>query len=60
MSRPSLIKLLDQGKIGFRKVGKHRRVLFKDVADYQRRSMADRRTALDELTRQAQELEMGY
>lgn len=60
MSRPSLIKLLDQGEIGFRKVGKHRRIRFLDVAGYKERSMADRHAALDELAQQAQELGMGY
>ncbi len=58
MSRPSLLKLLEQGEIRFRKVGKHRRVLFQDVEQYRKQS--DRYAALDELAGQAQELGFGY
>lgn len=60
MSRPSLLKLLEQGGIRFRRVGKHRRVLFEDLVDYRRQSMGDRHAALDELAKQAQKLGLGY
>ncbi len=35
-SRPHLIKLLEEGKIPFTKVGKHRRIKFDDVIKYQK------------------------
>lgn len=60
VSRPFLIGLLEEGKIPFRKVGTHRRVRFKDLAKYREISLVDRKAAADELTRQAQELGLGY
>jgi excisionase family DNA binding protein len=60
VSRPHLVELLEQGKIPFRKVGTHRRVLAKDVFDYKKQTDNDRSKTLEELAAQAQELGMGY
>ena len=57
VSRPHLVKLLEQGEIPFTRVGKHRRVLLKDVLRYQERA---REEALNNLQRQAQELGFDY
>jgi excisionase family DNA binding protein len=43
ISRPSLIQLLDEGKIEYRKVGTHRRVQFEALMSYKR--VADARAA---------------
>lgn len=50
VSRPYLIKLLEQGEIPHIKVGTHRRVPFQDVMKYKEQRDMKRRQALQELT----------
>ncbi|WP_260291942.1 helix-turn-helix domain-containing protein [Sedimenticola hydrogenitrophicus] len=60
VSRPYLIKLLDEGKIPYHKVNKHRRIRFEALMEYKCQQDTESAAALDELARQAQELDMGY
>ena len=60
VSRPHLVGLLERNELPYRKVGSHRRILFKDLVEFQQRSRVARKKALDELAAQAQELGMGY
>ena len=56
ISRPTLIRLLDEGKIEFHKVGTHRRVQFKSALAYKRQIDMERKAALAELVAYDQEL----
>lgn len=56
VSRPYLVRLLDDGRMPFHRVGTHRRVLFTDVMAYKTEHRRARGDALDELTRLDQEL----
>jgi excisionase family DNA binding protein len=60
VSRPYLVKLLEEGKIPFRAVGKYRRVRFDDVMAFKHKDDEARAKILDQLTAEAQELGMGY
>jgi excisionase family DNA binding protein len=60
VSRPFLIKQLEQEVIPFRRVGTHRRIAFSDLMKYKREIDSKREQTLNELTKQAQELNMGY
>jgi excisionase family DNA binding protein len=60
ISRPFLIRLLEEGVIPYHKVGTHRRVCFEDVRDYKKRMLEERESALEALAAEAQSLDMGY
>jgi excisionase family DNA binding protein len=60
VSRPHLIKLLDEGVIPHHRVGTHRRILIEDVLSYREQRAQTRREKLDELTRISEELPGGY
>ena len=48
-SRPHLIKLLEEGKIEFTKVGKHRRIKFEDVMNYRQKVKEEQKQRLIEI-----------
>lgn len=50
VSRPYFIRLLDEGRLPFHKVGTHRRVELADVAAYKERQKQEQRAAMDKLT----------
>lgn len=60
ISRPFLIQLLEKWKIPFRKVGRHRRILFEDLVKYKERSKGTGRKIREQLTDEAQDLDIGY
>ena len=60
ISRPYLVRLLDQGKIPFEKVGTHRRLRLGDVLTYRHQREEQRRDALGNMVRQAEELGLPY
>ena len=60
VSRPFLVEQLEKNVIPYRKVGTHRRILFKDLMDYKKDMDRNRLKTLDELAAQAQELNMVY
>jgi excisionase family DNA binding protein len=60
VSRPYLITLLVEGQIPYRKVGTRRRVKLIDIISYKNRIDEARMKVLEELTAEAQELNMGY
>jgi excisionase family DNA binding protein len=56
VSRPTLVKLLEDGAIPFEKPNRHRRVRLQDLVDFQRRRRNERRAAMNQLTEEASEL----
>lgn len=56
VSRPTVVRLIAAGKLPARMVGSHRRLTLGDVLAYREASTTRRRDALDQMTRQAEEL----
>lgn len=57
VSRPYLIKLLDQEEIPYQMVGTHRRIAFADLMEYKRNDDQRRLKAIDALTALGEELD---
>ena len=53
ISRPTLVKLLEEGQIPYEQPGRHRRILFSDLLAYLERRGEERRAALDRMTEEA-------
>lgn len=60
VSRPYLIKLLQDGKLAFHKTGSHRRIKYRDLTQFIETQEGLREKAMQDLANQAQELDMGY
>lgn len=60
VSRPYVIKLLDEAAMPFRMVGSHRRIRLADVLTFKEKKDSASEAAMDELVAQAQELKLGY
>jgi excisionase family DNA binding protein len=60
VSRPYLVKLLENDVIPYTKTGTHRRIRYQILMEYKQQRDEESHSALDELTNQAQELDMGY
>jgi excisionase family DNA binding protein len=60
VSRPHLVKLLEDGAIPFKKVGTHRRIELKHLVEYEKALKENRNEKLDFLAKQAQDLNLGY
>lgn len=60
VSRPHIVSLLEKGEIPFKKIGAHRRIQLKDLVAYDNKHKKNRAEKLDFLTKQAQDLNLGY
>ena len=60
VSRPFVVKMLEEGKIPFHRVGAHRRIKAQDLMAYRKQSEQASIAAFDELAKIAQETDMGY
>jgi len=58
VSRPFLIRQLKSGELPYRLVGKHRRVMFDDLLNYQARCAVKRERAMQDLVELSEDLKL--
>jgi len=58
VSRSHMVKSLEEGKVPFHKIGRHRRVLFADLMEYKKRRENESLNAMQALADQAQDTGM--
>lgn len=56
ISRPTLVKLLEDGQIPYEQPGRHRRVRLQDVFGYRERRRHERRAVLADMVRESEDL----
>jgi excisionase family DNA binding protein len=60
VSRPFVIKEIEDGRLKHRKVGSHRRIAIEDLLEYAKVMRSQQRSALDRLADNAAELGLDY
>jgi len=60
VSRPFVIKEIEQGRLPYRMVGTHRRIAFDDLVQYAEKMRARQQSALDRMADNAHELGLDY
>lgn len=60
VSRPFVVKLIEERKLPARKVGAHRRILLADLIAYKRQDEAEREAVMSELAAESQRLGFEY
>jgi excisionase family DNA binding protein len=60
VSRPFVIKEIEEGRLNHRMVGTHRRILFSDLMTYAKAMRAMQQQALDKMAENARELGLEY
>lgn len=60
VSRPFLIKELEEGKISYKMVGSRRKILFEDLMKYKETMYRGRLDSLDQLCAESQDLDLDY
>jgi excisionase family DNA binding protein len=60
VSRPFVIKEIEEGRLPHRKVGTHRRVAYEDLVAYRAKMLVHQKDALQRMADEAQDLGLGY
>jgi len=60
VSRPFVIKEIEEGRLPYRKVGTHRRIAFEDLVTYARDMRKRQERALERMAEHARELGLDY
>jgi excisionase family DNA binding protein len=60
VSRPFVVREIDEGRLRSHKVGSHRRIKYEDLVAYRNRAREGQKAALQALADDAQALELGY